>query len=146
MYKFVKINENYFDELLQWKYQNEFSCYDMDGRLTTIDEVYDRDNYDLFLGFDENEEVIGFLECFYDDEGILEIRNGLNPVFIGQGISCDFISSSVEFAIEEYEYDGDIVRIKVEPFNERAIRVYLRIGFVKIEENPDFVLMELILQ
>ena len=142
MYRFDKINENYFDQLVQWKYDNEFSCYDIEDRFTNIDNLFDKDGYDFFIGLNDDEEIVGYMECFFKD-GLLEVGHGLNPVFIGKGMSYDFISSSIQFAVEYYDYIGEIIRILIEPFNEIAIKVYSRIGFTIANKTNEYVMMEL---
>jgi|LGVF01.2.fsa_nt_gb RimJ/RimL family protein N-acetyltransferase len=142
MYHFELINEEYFDYIVQWKYEEEFACYDMEDRLTTINQLFDQDGYDFFVGLNEFDEIIGYMECFFKDD-ILEVGHGLNPEIVGQGLSYDFVSNSIEYAIEYYDYTGETVRILVEPFNKRALKVYSRVGFNVVEETDEFIMMDL---
>ncbi|MBN2260535.1 MAG: GNAT family N-acetyltransferase [Clostridiales bacterium] len=142
MYRFELINEEYFDQIIQWKYPDEFVCYDMEDKLTTINQLFDKEGYDFFVGINLFDEIVGYMECFFKDD-MLEVGQGLNPVMIGQGLSYDFISESIEYAVEYYGYTGDAIRILVEPFNKRAMRVYLRVGFVVVEKTDEFIMMEL---
>jgi RimJ/RimL family protein N-acetyltransferase len=144
MYRYEKINEEYFDQLIQWKYGEEFSCYDMEDRLTTINQLFEKEGYDFFVGIDIDNEIVGYMECFFKDD-VLEVGHGLNPILIGQGLSYDFIMSSIEFAVEEYNYVGDIIRILIEPFNKRAFRIYSRIGFITVEETEKHIMMEIVI-
>lgn len=142
MYRFELINEEFFDQLIQWHYEDEYSCYDMEDKLTTINKLFDLEEYDFFVGLGIDDEVIGYMECFFKD-GVLEVGHGLNPMMIGQGLSYDFIESSIEFAVEYYDYTGEVIRILIEPFNKRAFKVYTRVGFTTVEETPSYVKMEL---
>ncbi len=142
MYRFEKINETYFDQLIQWRYEEDFACYDMEDRLTTINQLFDKEGYEFFVGLSIDDEIVGYMECFFKED-VMELGHGLNPMMIGQGLSYDFIECSIEFAVEHYDYSGDIIRILIEPFNKRAFKVYSRIGFNTVEETGEFVKMEL---
>lgn len=142
MYRFEPLDEEYLDLLIQWRYEEEFACYDIEDRLTTINKLFEREEYDFFVGLGIDGEVVGYMECFFKD-GILEVGHGLNPMLIGQGLSYDFIENSIEFAVEHYDYAGEVIRILIEPFNRRAFKVYSRVGFTTVEETDDFIKMEL---
>jgi RimJ/RimL family protein N-acetyltransferase len=143
MYTFNKIDENSYNEILTWKYEGELSIYDLENHETTLSELMDNDNYDFFVGISEEDELVGYLECFFKEDGTMEIGHGLNPTFMGKGLSYDFISESIDFAIEFYDYNNETIIICVEPFNAVAKKVYSRIGFDVVEEEDEFIQMEL---
>ena len=142
MYRFEKINEGYLDQMIQWKYDDEYTCFDMEDKLTTINNLFQEEGYEFFVGLGQEDMIVGYLECFFKEE-MLEVGHGLNPLLVGQGLSYDFIMDSIEFAVEYYDYTGDVIRILVQPFNTRALKVYSRVGFTTVRETDDFIMMEL---
>lgn len=142
MYRFESINEEYIDQLILWKYEEEYACYDIEDRISSISKLFEESDYDFFVGFNESEEMVGYMECFFKED-ILEVGHGLNPIFIGKGLSYDFILDSIEYAVEKYDYSGEVIRILIEPFNKRALKVYQRIGFTIIEETLQYIKLEL---
>lgn len=143
MYRFEKLNEEYFNQIATWKYEGEFSIYDMENHETKLSELLEQENYEFFVGINEEVgELVGYIECFYKD-GVLEVGHGLNPSFMGKRLSYDFILESIEFAIEFHDYTGDAIKVCIEPFNTLARKVYSRVGFNVVEEEEDFIEMEL---
>ena len=127
---------------MHWRYEEEFSIYDMEHKESSLNDLMDSDEYEFFVGLNLDDEIVGYMECFFKD-GQLEVGHGLNPDFLGKGLSYDFITNSIEFAVEYYEYEGSSITICVEPFNKRAIKVYSRIGFNTIRETDEYIEMEL---
>lgn len=142
-FEFKSMTESYANEVVSWKYEGEYSVYDVDKNKTDIDEMLNQTEYDCFIAVDDYDEAVGFLECAFDDEGTLEIANFLRPDLTGKGLGNDFVSACIDFALENYDYSGDRVKLIVQSFNKRAIKVYERIGFVTIEEGEDWVEMAL---
>lgn len=55
---------------------------------------------------------------------------GIKPNLCGQGLGLNFFSSGLEFARSKLSSKG--FRLTVATFNQRAIKVYERIGFKKV--------------
>jgi ribosomal-protein-alanine N-acetyltransferase len=141
-FEFKPMNELYANEVVSWKYEGEYSVYDVDKNKTDIDDLLNSEEYHCFVAVDDYDEPLGFLECTFDEE-VLEIANFLRPDLTGKGIGADFISACIDFSIEHFDYTGDSVKLIVQNFNRRAIKVYERIGFVVTQEDDDWVEMML---
>lgn len=142
-FEFKPMDETYANEVVSWKYEGEYAIYDVEKHKTDLDDLINSDAYDCFVAVDEYDEPLGFLECSIDDEGVLEFANFLRPDLTGKGLGSDFVSGCINFALEYYDYEGDTVKLIVESFNRRAIKVYERIGFVHTDEGEDWVEMTL---
>lgn len=141
-FNFKPMSERYANEVVSWKYEGEYSIYDVDKKKADIDELLNSGDYDCFVSVDDYDEPLGFLECTFDD-GVLEITNFLRPDLTGKGLGLDFVTACIDFLIEHYDYSGDSIKLIVQHFNKRAIKVYKRIGFVVSEEGDDWLEMTL---
>lgn len=141
-FEFKPMSERYANSVVSWRYEGEYSVYDVDKNKADIDDMLNSDAYDCFVAVDEYDEPLGFLECTFDN-GIMEITNFLRPDLTGKGLGSDFVTACIDFLIEHYDYTEDSVKLIVQHFNKRAIKVYQRIGFVVTDEGDDWVEMVL---
>lgn len=141
-FEFKPMSERYANSVVSWRYEGEYSVYDVDKNKADIDDMLNSDAYDCFVAVDEYDEPLGFLECTLDN-GIMEITNFLRPDLTGKGLGSDFVTACIDFLIEHYDYTEDSVKLIVQNFNKRAIKVYQRIGFVVTDEGDDWVEMVL---
>ena len=94
------------------------------------------------------DELVGYF-TFKPEEFGLELGLGLRPELTGLGLGASFVNAGLEFA--KSRFSPKVVQLRVAAFNERAIKVYGRIGFIEVERflHPtnggefDFVRMEL---
>ncbi len=145
-YNFIPMNQEYANEIVaHWKYDGEYSVYDYaneadhildsnswgKGLFAVLDESGDLVGELTTEFFDENDEYIEYDD--FDDEKLnraeMWIGFGLKPECTGLGWGTGFVSACVEFAVGRHNYRGEYVRLGVATFNERAIKVYERIGF-----------------
>lgn len=138
-YQFFKMTEQYASLIVRWTYEEPYSLYNMDGGLDDISEFM---NGDYFYVLDYANELIGFI-CtgnsarvpggyqigIYNDEQYIDFGLGLKPELTGKGYGEQFLISSLDFIKDEY--DKSDVQLVVAAFNERAIKVYERVGFIK---------------
>ena len=74
---------------------------------------------------------------------------GLRPDLTGRGFGSRFVIAGLEFA--QVRFSLRVIQLRVAAFNERAIKVYRRVGFVEVEcfvnrtngGQFDFIRMEL---
>lgn len=59
----------------------------------------------------------------------MSIGLGLKPELTGQGLGKEFARMSIDFGIQRLNYKGNTVKLMVASFNERAIKVYKKLGF-----------------
>jgi ribosomal-protein-alanine N-acetyltransferase len=113
-----------------WRYEGPYSFYDMDADAGDLGEFLDESNWaDVYFSvLDERNEVVGFFEFKWAGDE-LEIGLGLHPDLTGRGLGGEFMMVGLDFARRRYRPRR--FRLAVAAFNERAIRVYERAGFVQ---------------
>jgi RimJ/RimL family protein N-acetyltransferase len=147
------------EEICKWAYSEPYYIYTLDGCEGSINELMDGSYYSVT---DESDNMIGFY-CFgeaaqvpagnlydvYKDKKYLDIGLGMKPELCGKGKGYDFVSKEIEFA--KAFLSAEKLRLTVAGFNERAIKVYERVGFKKIMDfnrrdekgTTKFIVMEM---
>lgn len=139
---FIKnMNEEFAAEILNWKYPAPYDLYNNELNPVNIKEMLE-DSY--YIVVDENDRLVGYfcignaakvpigIEFGAYAEDLIDIGIGMKPELTGQGYGFTFFSF-----ILEYVQDNDRnvpLRLTVAQFNQRAIRLYKKFGFVKIME------------
>ncbi|NUU58539.1 GNAT family N-acetyltransferase [Paenibacillus taichungensis] len=130
------------EKIATWKYEHEYAMYSFSESNEDIQELM---NGEYFSVMDEMERVVGFICCgesarvpggtsigLYQEEGYLDIGLGLDPDLTGQNIGSVFLKQSLAFL--QNQFNSSQFRLVVATFNERAIKVYERIGFKRDKE------------
>jgi RimJ/RimL family protein N-acetyltransferase len=138
---FIKqMNYNEAKQISEWVYEEPYSIYSMDESDNCIKELL---NGYYFSVIDSENNLIGYY-CFgesaqvpvgnqfgvYDSRDIIDIGLGIKPNLCGQGLGLDFFSNGLDFARNKLSAKG--FRLTVASFNERAIKVYEKLGFRKV--------------
>jgi ribosomal-protein-alanine N-acetyltransferase len=142
LYDFKPINEKYASIISKWQYNEPYSLYSMDGTNECISDLM---NEEYYYTLNKEGHLVGFI-CYgnsarvpggydngiYEDIDFLDIGLGLAPEFTEKGIGLDFTNQCMiyfgkKFSIKKF-------RLVVATFNERAITVYERAGFIKGEK------------
>ncbi len=154
-FRFLPMTSEHAARILTWKYPPPYDLYDYDK---AAEHILDSTGWGktLFAALDETgalagELTLGFLDR--DDEWvslddmqagrlagcILWIGFGLRPDLTGRGLGLDFVTACADFAAQfarrQYRYRGAEIGLGVYQFNQRAIKVYERAGFVKFTER-----------
>ncbi len=151
MYNFTPMTEDDARAIMTWRYTDPYGVYNIDGDGDDPDEVLAefldrRSPYFAVrnLDVDPSGAVVGFF-CYgasagvtfgehepylYNDDGSLNGGLGMRPDLTGRGLGAAFTQAGVAFAKEQYH--PAFIRFYVLPFNERAIRVYERVGFRRV--------------
>lgn len=142
-FNFRPIDDEFAEIVQSWDYDNKYVCYDIEKNRVPIDRVLKSDDFQCIIALNDEDEPIGFLAVIFDDDGNMEMENFINPEYVGFGIGVDFISESVDYVVEHFDYDGPSISLIVEPHNKRAIKVYERAGFQIYDECEDWVEMQI---
>lgn len=122
-----------------WKYEGIYALYSMDGDDESINEMLEEEFY---YTLDDENELIGYI-CIgnsarvpggyaagiYEDEQAIDIGLGLRPDYTGQGKGVEFLAQVMDYIRKLNR--GEKIQLVVAAFNERAIKVYERTGFVR---------------
>ncbi len=123
-------------EISQWTYPDIYSFYSFDGSSETLKELM---NGEYYVATDNDNKVLGYIcigksaqiptleKDIYVDETVLDIGLGLNPALCGNGFGSKFLADGISFA--KQKFNASYYRLTVASFNQRAIKVYDRIGF-----------------
>ncbi|MDH4367236.1 MAG: GNAT family N-acetyltransferase [Dehalococcoidia bacterium] len=150
-YIFVPMNQTYANDIASWHYDGTYSFYDMAADEGDLAILMDTKNWrDIIKAvLNETDELVGWA-AFYTEKDEFWLSLGLRPDLTGQGLGEQFVSESVNYAISRYELIKHTIRLHVAVFNQRAIRVYQRVGFVETNRTArdthigqiDFIEME----
>ncbi|MGF2616502.1 GNAT family N-acetyltransferase [Rossellomorea vietnamensis] len=130
MYSFSRMNQEMAEEIaFNWKYDGDYSFYDMTEDKEDLEEFLHSDRKGYFVVRRE-EEIIGFF-CFVQSGSNVDIGLGMKPEITGKGLGLEFFQNGLEFARDHYgtaEFS-----LSVAQFNKRAIRVYQKAGFIQVK-------------
>lgn len=111
--------------LAAWRYPPPYDFYDGDA-----DPVLNPERF--FEARDESGELVGFY-YFESKEPDLDYGLGLRPDLTGQGLGREFFLAGLAFAHERFRPAN--VYLHVAAFNERARRLYERVGFREVSTH-----------
>lgn len=133
--KFIKMNNKYANEVLNWHYNGKYSFYDIEFDKEDLEEFFKKiknNNWgNKYIALDEDEKLVGIFNYGFGDN-VMEIGLGLRPDLTGKGIGESYIKAGIEFGKNKFKYIGKTVKLAVVAFNIRAIKVYERIGFKEV--------------
>ncbi len=154
-YHFTPLNRVYAETILTWKYDGPYAFYDyhqssdhilkMDAWGSTLFAALDESGNligELTIGFlDQDEEWVpqAEMDACHLDHCILWIGFGMRPDLTGHGLGLSFVNACVDFSVhmarDRYRYSGEYIGLGVYCFNQRAIKVYERAGFIKFKDS-----------
>jgi RimJ/RimL family protein N-acetyltransferase len=156
------MTREYASLIAEWTYDEPYSIYSMDGSKESISELMNGEYFHVlntehiligFICIGNSARVPGGYEIgIYNNSNYVDVGLGIKPEFTNKGIGFDYLISSIQFIKERFNiWDFQLV---VAAFNERAIKVYERAGFVKgvtfksrVEEQEiDFIVMNYSIQ
>lgn len=119
-----------------WKYPSPYDFYDMTADLEDYEEIIDpvsRGNH--YYSVLENQKLIGFFGIFPKEsrKKEIELGLGLKPELTGNGLGKNFVTMILQYIKEEHSYVK--IWLSVADFNQRAIKLYERVGFNYIGEK-----------
>ncbi len=127
------------NEVYRWSYKGEYAIYSFSGEEDELAELMDgtffaaNDSEGRLLGYICHGQTAqvpgGFTKGIYDEQGYVDIGLGLRPELTGKGLGLSFIMQGLHYFAELLH--ADRFRLVVTTFNERAIKVYERAGFMR---------------
>jgi ribosomal-protein-alanine N-acetyltransferase len=131
-YIFATMNEKYANDIANWHYDDVYSFYDM---------AADEDDLRILMGtknwrdiiravLNEKDELVGWA-AFYTENDEFWLSLGLRPDLTGQGLGEEFVLECVRYALSQYKLIQHTIKLAVALFNQRAIKVYERAGFIE---------------
>jgi ribosomal-protein-alanine N-acetyltransferase len=116
--------------IADWHYAPPYDFYDArtdEGDLALLLSAEHRAGQ-MFAARNHSGELIGFITCGREDDAIV-VGLGLRPDLTGRGLGGLFVTAGLDFAQKRFRPRR--FKLTVATFNERAIKVYERAGFVR---------------
>ena len=114
-----------------WKYNDEYSFYDMAADIDDYLEFVNMEKRaDKYFSCYLNKELMAWYSAEVLDDDKIELGLGLKPQYTGKGLGVDFVNAVIKHATSIYGNNGFILSVAL--FNQRAIKVYEKVGFTKI--------------
>jgi len=129
---FRKPTERDARDIATWKYEGIYSFYDNDKTEAKKQLASNIHNDEESLAmYDEKEQLIG--NCSFSiDEDEFELGVQMRPSLTGKGMGTETVKTILDFGREKYKFNS--IKLLVAKFNKRAIRVYEKLEFKKIDE------------
>ena len=135
---------NAAEHIAKWKYPAPYEMYSFSDSDAEIEELLNGLHFAVYAQVCGNERIpcgfaaIGWsaqvqdkkLSDIYDDESYTDIAFGLKPELCGQGLGEEFVKDVIDFVKEMFGDDG--IRLTVDTKNERACKLYEKLGFKEI--------------
>ncbi|WP_414051428.1 GNAT family N-acetyltransferase [Macrococcus animalis] len=132
--KIQKLSQEHAEEIAnEWKYEGIYKFYDVTEDKEDYEEMISPEmrgeNYFEVL---ESNELIGYFVIDDSKDGVIDYGLGMKPELTGRGQGESFINSTLSYIIDNY--DVKTITLSVALFNERAIKCYEKVGFVRADE------------
>lgn len=114
-----------------WHYDGEYYFYDMEADKEDLVEFINPEKRDgsTFVVTNKN-EIIGFFSFIKVDYNTINIGLGMRPDLTGKGTGQKFLKAGLAFA--KSKYTPEKITLSVATFNQRAIKLYLKMGFKEV--------------
>lgn len=118
------------EAIAEWRYESPYDFYDATADERDLAELLDPSlrGHHYFSARDTKRELIGFFK-FGREGNVVDVGLGLRPDLTGRALWQSFVEAGLAFARERFAPRG--FKLSVAEFNERALKVYERAGFVR---------------
>lgn len=122
------MNRDYAHAIADWHYGGIHTFYDMDQDVEDLEELLDQHSWSgkYWAVVDDRGDLIGFF-CFEMEDDTLTVGLGMRPDYTGRGLGQAFVETGLEHA--RRHFNPLTFSLLVATLNQRAIRVYERLGF-----------------
>lgn len=115
----------------EWHYDGKYSFYDIDADEEDLEEFLDPTQRENTFTVYRDGELVGFYSFNPQDSFTIDIGLGMHPALTGKGLGIEFLEEGLKFA--QSSYHPTRFTLSVATFNERAMKVYEKAGFSKVE-------------
>ncbi|MBG9987295.1 GNAT family N-acetyltransferase [Facklamia sp. DSM 111018] len=129
-----KLSQLHAEEIANdWKYNGIYRFYDSTEDIEDYKELISSDERgDQYFEVLENGKLVGYFVIDELEFGVFNYGLGMKPDLTGQGRGNWFINTTLDYIIENYHVNK--ITLSVAIFNERAIKCYEKVGFIKDDE------------
>lgn len=139
-FMFKTLDETAAHTITQWRYPGQYAIYNLPYPPDPAEMTYLLDPENRYFGlFDPSDQLVAFCSFGADAQvpggdyraPALDIGMGVRPDLTGRGRGTTFAAAVLHFA--QHTWATRTHRVTIAAFNARAKRVWIRIGFWKIE-------------
>ena len=140
MLTFCPMDETHARSILDWRYEPPYNVYDLSaGDVEGAVQSFLHPEYAYHAILDEEGELVAYC-CFGADAQVpggdygaeaLDVGLGLRPDRTGQGQGSIYVGAVLDFA--HRAFSPPAFRVTIAAFNERALRVWDKAGFRRVQ-------------
>jgi RimJ/RimL family protein N-acetyltransferase len=131
--KIVEWQEAYGLEVVAWHYEPPYDFYDLASDPEDAAAMSDPAQADHRRAvLDDDGSLVAFLWFDRHDE-VVEVGVGLRPDLTGRGLGEAVFQAQLDYASKQWH--PETFRLFVAAWNERAIRLYERLGFREVRRE-----------
>lgn len=128
----VLTQEQAEDIAFNWHYDGEYSFYDIEADKEDLDEFLNpEERGNSTYAVTEENELVAFFSISRVADGTFDIGLGMRPDLTGKGNGLEFLRAGINFI--QTEYKPEKITLSVATFNQRAIKLYRKVGFKDVE-------------
>ena len=131
-FKFEVMTQDQAEDIsYNWHYDGKYSFYNMEADEEDLQEFVDPElRGDSKFAVMENSDLIGFFSVTKVNDLTFDIGLGMRPDLTNKGKGWEFINAGLAFI--KKKYNPSKITLSVATFNQRAIKVYRRLGFIDV--------------
>lgn len=129
------MNDEIARQISLWNYEGIYDIYNLPSYEEMKEKNYGMVNpsraNDYICYLNDNKEVVAYVSAKQTEDGRIFFGIGLKPNNCGKGMGKSFSEDSL--AEIKNRYPESIIYLEVRSWNERAINLYKKLGFVLID-------------
>ena len=131
-YVFAPLTQRQAEQIsYEWQYDGPFAFYDMPNDEEDLAEFLNpEERTEHYFAVLDGEELIGYY-VFEPNAKVVDVGLGMRPDLTGRGNGAAFLEAGLAFVMDRYAPKQ--IELAVATFNERAIRLYTKSGFLPVE-------------
>lgn len=132
--KYNNIIENEGREICSWKYDGEYSIYNLPDYDSMKEKNLGFTNPEKnknYYSFYNDDKLIGFINLLNEEEAVF-LGIGVNPKYTNIGYGQIIIKKAIE--LSEKLYGNKKIYLEVRTWNERAVNCYKKAGFTIVDK------------
>jgi RimJ/RimL family protein N-acetyltransferase len=138
--RFRQMTEKNARAIIAWRYEAPYDVYNIAAPGADVIQEYLLPENAYYSIHDTGDNLVGYC-CFGQDarvpggvyqDNALDVGLGLRPDLTGNSNGSEFVRAILDFGLKQYAPQA--FRLTVAAFNERAIRVYQKLGFTPVAE------------
>jgi ribosomal-protein-alanine N-acetyltransferase len=129
----VRLTDEHAQAMLAWAYEPPYDFYDFAADPDDARELLDPAFRERYFEVLDAGELVGFWYLRPRGDEV-EVALGLRPDLTGRGLGAAFVEAELDYARQRWAPRA--FRLYVAAWNERAIRLYARLGFREVTRAP----------